>query len=201
ILALVLVPLLASAYTVVLKNGQRIEAQSRSSLEQCIVKFTGTDGRAYQFPLAEVSLVATASANRSQEHSVWTNEDLERLEGGAISVLGSARAAADEGEAVEGEAGEESASQPSKEETREYWQERLAPLRAELAQIEQQLNQLRSNQGRAASNTLDLNTDAAGVDVQDTLRRLEQRRTQIQQQIEDVQAEARRKGVPAGWVR
>ena len=74
-------------------------------------------------------------------------------------------------------------------------------MRAELAQIDQQLNQFRSNQGKAASNTLDVNINAAGADVQDTIRRLEQRRTQVQQQIDDIQAEARRKGVPSGWVR
>lgn len=210
ILVLLLVPALASGYTVVLKNGQRIEAQSRYDIEQGVVKFTGTDGRAYQFPLAEVNLVATASANRGQERGVWTNDELERMGGGGvISVVGGARAAtsapaeSEGGEAApaEGEAGGEAKPEPPKEDTPEYWQERMAPLRAELAQIEQQLAQFRSNQGRAASNTLDVNANAAGVDVQDTIRRLEQRRTQVQQQIDDVQAEARRKGVPAGWVR
>lgn len=209
LLAALLVPALAAAYTMVLKDGRKIEAQSRYRVESGQVKFTGADGRAYQFPLGQVDLAATNRANQSRQPKVWYNEDLERLGGSGVSVLGSASAAtsagaeADGGEAApaEGEAGEASKPEPPKEDTVEYWQERLAPLRAELAQIEQQLNQLRSNQGKAASNTLDINTDALGVDVQDTIRRLEQRRTQVQQQIEDVQAEARRKGVPAGWVR
>jgi hypothetical protein len=209
LVAALLAPALAAAYTMVLKDGRKIEAQSRYVMESGVVKFTGTDGRAYQFPLAQVDLVATNRANASRQPKVWTNEDLQRL-GGEVSVVGSARAPAAgaageaEGEAAaEGAApaGEESAPQPPKENTREYWQERLAPLRAELAQIDQQLNQFRSNQGKAASNTLDINTNAAGADVQDTIRRLEQRRTQLLQQIDDIAAEARRKGVPAGWVR
>jgi len=208
LLAALLVPALAAAYTMVLKDGRKIEAQSRYVMESGVVKFTGADGRAYQFPLAQVDLVATNRANQSRQPKVWFNEDLERL-GGEVSVVGSASAPAtsaggevEGGEAAaEGEAGEESKPQPPKENTREYWQERLAPLRAELAQIDQQLNQFRSNQGKAASNTLDININAAGADVQDTIRRLEQRRTQIQQQIDDVQAEARSKGVPSGWVR
>ena len=208
LLAALLVPALAAAYTMVLKDGRKIEAQSRYVMESGVVKFTGADGRAYQFPLAQVDLVATNRANQSRQPKIWFNEDLERL-GGGISVVGSPSPAASaggeaeggEGAAAEGEAGEESKPQPPKENTAEYWQQRLAPLRAELAQIDQQLNQFRSNQGKAASNTLDVNINAAGADVQDTIRRLEQRRTQVQQQIDDIQAEARRKGVPTGWVR
>jgi len=155
LLAALLVPALAAAYTMVLKDGRKIEAQSRYRVESGQVKFTGADGRAYQFPLGQVDLAATNRANQSRQPKVWYNEDLERL----------------------------------------------APLRAELAQIEQQLTELRSNQGKAASNTLDINTNAPGADVQDTIRRLEQRRTQLQQQIEDVQLEAKRKGIAPGRLR
>jgi len=209
LLAALLIPALAAAYTMVLKDGRKIEAQSRYVMESGVVKFTGADGRAYQFPLAQVDLVATNRANQSRQPKVWFNEDLERL-GGEVSVVGSASApAASAGGEAEGEAasagggaaGGESKPEPPKENTAEYWQQRLAPLRAEMAQIDQQLSQFRSNQGKAASNTLDVNINAAGADVQDTIRRLEQRRTQVQQQIDDLQAEARRKGVPTGWVR
>ena len=205
LLAALLIPALAAAYTMVLKDGRKIEAQSRYVMESGVVKFTGADGRAYQFPLAQVDLVATNRANQSRQPKVWFNEDLERL-GGEVSVVGSASApaasAGGEAAAAEGgAAGGESKPEPPKENTAEYWQQRLAPLRAEMAQIDQQLSQFRSNQGKAASNTLDVNINAAGADVQDTIRRLEQRRTQVQQQIDDLQAEARRKGVPTGWVR
>src|SRR3989304_4556061 len=164
LLAALLVPALAAAYTMVLKDGRKIEAQSRYVMESGVVKFTGADGRAYQFPLAQVDLVATNRANQSRQPKIWFNEDLERL-GGGISVGG-------EGEgggaaAAEGEAEKEPKPQPPKENTAEYWQQRLAPLRAELAQIDQQLNQFRSNQGKAGSNTLHLNINAAGADGQD----------------------------------
>src|SRR3990170_2661600 len=102
LLAALLVPALAAAYTMVLKDGRKIEAQSRYMIESGIVKFTGADG------------AASAGA-----------------EGGEAAP-------------AEGEAGEASKPEPPKEDTVEYWQERLAPLRAELAQVEQQLTQLRS---------------------------------------------------------
>lgn len=210
LLAALLIPVLAAAYTVVLKDGRKIEAQSRYTMENRIVKFTGADGRAYAFPFAQVDLVATNRANQARQSRLWTNDDLERLGGGEINVVGSAsapaagaggEAAGGEAAAAGGAAGEESKPQPPKEDTPEYWQQRLAPLRTELGQIDQQLQQFRGGQGKAASNTLDINVNASGADVQDTIRRLEQRRQQVQQQIDDIQAEARRKGVPAGWTR
>src|SRR3989304_5370772 len=59
LLAALLVPALAAAYTMVLKDGRKIEAQSRYLVESGQVKFTGADGRAYQFPLGQVDLAAT----------------------------------------------------------------------------------------------------------------------------------------------
>jgi len=176
----------------------------------------GTDGTAYEYPLSAVDFLATSKANRAREQTpgqpeIWTNDHLEILRGRAeVSVLGregtpaspvagerAAAAGEEMGEGTEGEG----KPQVSKEEDPEYWRKRLEPLRNELAQIEQQIQGLRSGQGRAVSNVIDLNTDAAGVDVADTIRRLERRRTEIQQQIEGIQAEARRLGVPPGYVR
>lgn len=142
---------------------------------------------------------------------VLYNEDLERLRSRALNVVGPAAAAATTEAAPaegEGEAGAESApggeertSLPAKETTAEHWQERLKPLRDELAKTEQQIQQLRRSSGQAASNTIDFLGSNPGVQVEDTLRRLEQRRAQLQQEIESVQLEAKRKGIPPGKLR
>ncbi len=212
-LALLLAPpaaglpvLLNAAYTVVLKDGRRIEARSRYLVYKGMVRFTGLDGRAYQFPLTEVNLLATNEANRAGDkpkRKVWTNDDLQNLKPGApISVMGGARPAASatgESGAAAAEGAAESA--PNPQDTREYWQERLKPLRDELAKIDQQLRQFRTGRGQAASNVIDINTNAGGIGVADTLQRLERRRTEIQQEITALQTEARRKGVPPGYVR
>ncbi len=206
-LALLLPSLLLAAYTVVLKDGRRIEARSRYLVYKGMVRFTGLDGRAYEFPLTEVNLLATNEANRTADkpkRKVWTNDDLQNLKPGApISVMGGARpaatAAGEPGEAAAADGAAESA--PNPEDTREYWQERLKPLREELAKIDQQLRQFRTGRGQAASNVIDVNTNAGGIGVTDTLQRLERRRTEIQQEITALQTEARRKGVPRGYVR
>lgn len=215
--ATLLLPLLLSADTVVLKDGRRIEARGSYKVEAGAVKFTGVDGRAYQFPLEAVDLRASedasAEAAKSERPKVWTNDDLELLrEKAPVSVMGTARAAAPaaaEAEAqteaaAEGEAeaaGAEAVPGPPKEQTREYWQERLQPLRDELNRLEQQIQQLRRGQGQAASNAINVTASNPGVQVEDTIRQLERRRTQVQQQIADIQAEARRAGVPPGYTR
>ncbi|MGH9805086.1 MAG: hypothetical protein ACRD4D_07925, partial [Candidatus Acidiferrales bacterium] len=104
-------------------------------------------------------------------------------------------------EGAGGEVGEATEEVTPKEQDPEYWRKRLQPLRDELAKVEQQLQQSRSGQGQAGSNTLDLTTNAPGADVADTIKRLEQRRSEIQQEITAIQDEARRLGVPPGYVR
>ena len=224
ILVLLLIPALVSAYTIVLKNGQRIEAQGRYVVEGNMARFTDATGRQRQVPVGDIDVVATERANVSGGTSipvpraaegqrgpkVWTNDEIERLvRGERINVVGSVAAAEAAPAAGEGttaaasEAAPDEQAQPQKpkEQTPEYWTERAKPIREELAKVEQQLQQLRSGQGQAVSNAINVNTNAPGVDVADTIRRLEQRRTELQRQMDDLQTEARRAGVPSSWVR
>src|SRR3972149_1066217 len=97
LLAALLVPALAAAYTVVLKDGRKIEAQSRYRVESGQGKFTGADGRAYQFPPGRAGLPAPIRANPGRQPKVWYNEDLERLGGSGVSVLGGGSAATSAG--------------------------------------------------------------------------------------------------------
>jgi len=205
---LVALPLALAADVVVMKDGRRIETRERYVFDAGMVKFTGKDGRAHSYPLAEVDLEATRRANRFAG-KVWTNEDLEQLRGSSAMSVTGAEAAAEpatrtEAAATEGGAGgggEAKEEAKPKEEDPEYWRKRLEPLRNELAQTEQQLQQSRSGQGQAGSNSLNLSTNAPGAEVADTIRRLERRREEIQREITAVQDEARRLGVPPGYVR
>src|SRR3989304_5417090 len=83
LLAALLVPALAAAYTMVLKDGRKIEAQSRYVMESGVVKFTGADGRAYQFPLAQVDLVAPNRANQSRQPEPACEDGVQRRPGAA----------------------------------------------------------------------------------------------------------------------
>ncbi len=76
--------------------------------------------------------------------------------------------------------------EPAPEETREYWQNRLAPLNENLARVDGELQSLRSR---------------TGADVEAQIRRLETARGRIQAQVDTILQEARRLGVPPGWLR
>ncbi len=76
--------------------------------------------------------------------------------------------------------------EPAPEETREYWQNRLAPLNENLARMDGELQSLRSR---------------TGADVEAQIRRLETARGRIQAQVDTILQEARRLGVPPGWLR
>ena len=221
LIAILLLPGLLAAYTIVLKDGQRLEAQGRYRIEGNVAKFVDASGRQRQVPLAEIDVAATERANAPaaaapaaapsaadrRKPKVWSNDEIELLvRGQRISLVGEGTAAvapAEEAASAEAGAEEEAPAEPlpPKEQTPEYWQERLKPLREELAKVDQELQASRSGQNRAASNAIDVSGNAPGVDVRDTIARLEQRRADLQRQIEDIQTEARRLGIPAGWVR
>lgn len=221
LLAVLLIPVLLSAYTIVLKNGQRIEAQGRYVVEGNLAKFTDSTGRQRQVPVGEIDVVATERANAAAATSipvpraaegkrgpkVWTNDEIERLvRGETIDIIGTLAPPPKESEAAaEGESAaapeEQSQPQPPKEQTREYWDERMKPLREDLAKVEREIQTLRSGEGRAVSNAVNINANDLGPNVDDVIRQLERRRAEIQRRIEAVQDDARRTGVPANWVR
>lgn len=209
-----LLPLALSADIIVLKNGRRIQAEGPYRISQGMVRFTTADGAELEYPVEAVDLLgtetATAQARSRTTTKIWTNDDINALKGVPLSVTGTTPApAAGEG-AAEGEgagatgdaaAEGEAEPQPPKEETREYWQGRLQALQDQLQQVDQQIQSLRSGQGQAGSNALNVAGGNAGVQVEDSIRRLETRRQQLQQQIADLQDEARRQGVSPSWVR
>jgi hypothetical protein len=213
---MLLLPWALSADIIVLKNGARIEAQGTYRISQGMVRFTGADGTEFEYPVEAVDLLstekATAQARRRTTRKVWTNDDVVALRGGAVSFTGAmpapAPAAAEGAEGAEGTAAAEGAAaegeavpQPPKEETREYWQGRLQALQEQIQQVDQELQSLRSGQGQAGSNALSVTSGNPGVQVEDTIQRLEARRQQLQQQVADLQDEARRLGVSPSWVR
>ncbi|MFQ5724051.1 MAG: hypothetical protein ACE5G6_06125 [Terriglobia bacterium] len=201
--ALLLVPALLSAYTMVLRDGRRIEAQSHYTFEGNLVRFVGADGQVYRLPPTQVDFEATYRANTPNAR-IWSNEDLEQLGQAPVSIVGSGRSstagtpASTEGTAAEGGEGE---SLPPVEDTAEYWQGKLRELYTEIDQIDEQIKSLRSGRGQADSNRVSIQDDAAGIDVADTIQRLERRKEELREQIRQVELQARRQGIPPGKLR
>jgi len=76
---------------------------------------------------------------------------------------------------------------PAPEETREYWQNRVQPLKDQIAGFEREINRLGSG--------------GTSADVLLQIQRLEINRDRVQDRLDAVRLDARRSGIPAGWAR
>jgi len=93
-------------------------------------------------------------------------------------------------EAEEGQAGEEGQQddEPPPEETRAYWRNRLEPWFQQMDRLEAELERYRP---------LAATSPDAAARVED----LEEQLGRVESRVESIQTEARRQGVPPGWVR
>ena len=79
------------------------------------------------------------------------------------------------------------ATQPAPEQTRQYWQDLIQPLKDQITGLDREIGRL-GGTGNSA-------------DVRAQIQRLETSRGLAQDQIDAIRIDARRRGVPPGWVR
>jgi hypothetical protein len=164
---------------------------------------------------------------------IWTNDDVERLRPGWHAERSAQPAPAEQpAEGVESEAVApppaepvpEAAEQkpeekPAEQETPvapsvppkppdqrqqpDHWQKELAPLRAELADVEGQISRIRQalTTGEGASNGVNLLDNSSRLSPENQIGLLEQRRAELLQKIAELEDDARRSSVPPGWLR
>jgi len=150
-------------------------------------------------------------AKPKKAKKVWTNEDLERLrESSSISVLGGPAAPAgapSKGAAEEAGGGGEKAGAGGaayvKAKDPQWYQQRMASLRAELERTEKEISRLQNflqnpSTGQAG---LTLGQYNARLSPGNQIEQLERRREEVRRQIDDLEAEARRNGIPPGVLR
>jgi hypothetical protein len=134
---------------------------------------------------------------------VYTNDDLRSTDSGGVSVVGNNRAAAKPGKATTADTG------PKNE---QYWRSRAQKLRNEMAEVDRQIAELEAaNQdphtGSSGTNPPPPPPSAytVGAHVRGgsstPLQRLENRKAQLQREMDQLEEEARKAGVPPGWLR
>lgn len=198
----------AVADTIYLKNG-RIIHTSTARIEGDKVEFQQYGGWIV-LPMSVVDRVEQ-NERRSPEGSSTpatgtTASPDEGAAGDTEAAGGGVQAVADEGQATGGEGGDadgqettvgeegqegsqaEQADEPPPEETRVYWRTRLEPLFRQMDRIEADLERYRPMAATSAG-------AAARVE------QLERRLAEIETRVQAIQSEARRLGVPPGWVR
>jgi hypothetical protein len=154
-----------------------------------------------QDSVAEAAAKAKAAKSTPTGKRVYTDEDLKGKQGG-ISVAGDKKG---DSRAANSNA----AGNPSKNE--QYWRSRAQQLRNQMAEVDRQIAELApTNQtnasGRSASGSStppppSAYTVGAHARADVPMQRLQGRKAQIQAQMDQLEDEARRAGVPPGWLR
>jgi hypothetical protein len=151
--------------------------------------------------------VQTPSAQQPPQKKakkVWTNDDLDLLQGRSSGAGGSASGAGVAGGAAAGEEkpGGKDKPLPSEKDPKTY-REKLIPLRAQLEQVDAKIKQMRDQLTHPieSGNAVDLRHASADLRPEVALKELEQKRLDIQQKISDLEDEARRNGLSSGDIR
>jgi chromosome segregation ATPase len=155
---------------------------------------------------AATALAQTAPPQQSKpkEKKVWTNDDIPDLRARShVSVLGEAATeSAPKGKEEKEKESAKTAAPKDKTKDPKYYQERLAPLRAQLDQIDSRIKELQDYTAHPTTGAgMVLNQRNLSLSPQNQIDQLQQRRAKIQQQIDDIEDEARSNGVAPGDVR
>jgi uncharacterized small protein (DUF1192 family) len=147
----------------------------------------------------------------TKERKVWTNDEIELLAKRVpLSDLGPGIALTSEAPAASGQAppagtagATGDAPSYSRENDPEVYRQRAARLRAEIERIDGELRRLREfrdnpNLGQAG---IMLGAGNISQTPENQIQQLEQRRARAQQELDDLEADARRKGWPPGATR
>ena len=137
-----------------------------------------------------------APTAKKKPKKVWTNEEISTV-GGTISVVG------DSSSSSAANSSARSASNSSPNNQVESYRDQLRQLRAQLDATDKKINDLRNFKA-------DNSSPAGGIDprhgysmtpVEDQIKQLEAKKKQIQDKIEALEDEARKKGIEPGQLR
>jgi hypothetical protein len=134
--------------------------------------------------------------NGTPPKKVYTNDDLKAMRGDNLSVTGNSGAQ------------KKPTNSNSKNEQRNqaYWHNRAQKLRNQIAEVDQQIAQIKATAppGGPANETANSSGGSSPIyfgGQGNRLRNLEVRKAALEKQMEELEEEARKAGVPPGWLR
>lgn len=166
------------------------QAQSQSS----------TPPEQKQDSVAEAARKAKAKKAAAAQGKVFTEDDLSGMKKGGVSVVGNdnvkrpRRAPASDGDGDYA---------PNSE---EYWRSRSQPLLDEMADIDQQIIQLKEDIKKYGSGGFDVTTGfkdnvAYVEDRNGQIQKLQEKKAHLQKQLDDLAEEGRKAGAQPAWFR
>jgi len=150
--------------------------------------------------LAEAARKAKVKKPPSAKAKVYTEDDLSGMKGPGVSVVGEApRKGARRGQP----AGPDEDGEPNSE---QYWRARARQILDAIAQTDEQIAQKKDEIKKFGSGGFDVTTGmkdniAYIHDRNAQLKELENRKADLQKQLDELQDEGRQAGAPASWFR
>jgi hypothetical protein len=141
-----------------------------------------------------------APKDKKKPKKVWTEDDISKV-GGSISVVGN-DSASTPGRSSSQPAGASSEdSAPGKQV--DYYRDQLRPLQAQLDATDKKIDELRNFKADNSSATggINPNDGYSMTPIPDQIKQLEEKKKQIQDKIDALTDEARKKGIEPGQLR
>jgi len=143
---------------------------------------------------------AQATPEKKKPKKVWTNEEVATLPG-EISVLGDPN----QGAESKGKPGHDASSGggDSQQMQLDSYRKQISDLRSQIDAVDQRIAQLKDFKGENSSPTggINMNQGYNMVPVEDQIKQLEAKKKKLLGQIDDVENEARKRGIDPGKLR
>lgn len=152
------------------------------------------------FPaLAQAPQTQPSQKPSPKPKKVWTNDDLEALRGGVSTPVAAPAAPAAEA----AQAAPEKPRPLPQEKDPKYYRSRLEPLRKQLADVEAKIKETQAalNDPFRGTNAVVLAQPTPVMRPEDQFAAYEKQRKELQQQIDDLEAQARQNGISPGDIR
>jgi hypothetical protein len=205
---------LAAAAPAKSRNFSTLQGQSQDSSQP--PANSQTQGQT-QNPPQDDSVTAAAKKAKEKKDKptakkVYSEDDIARLPGPGVSVIGQQPAAASEKEKIKSGGGKGDADPGEKEEVKDeaYWRKRARKILDQMDALDDQIQRARDDAKKTkptqASSSDSSNGDQQNAEVQvddrkSRLQDLEKQKAELQKQLDSLQEEGRRAGAPAFWFR
>jgi len=155
---------------------------------------SGTQSQPAPGAPADTSTKPKDPAASSTPKKVFTNDDLSGMQRGDVSVVGNNRGTGRSGPAAGGT------------KNQQYWHNRAQRIRDQMAEVDRQMELLTKPDPNTGASLPSSSTPPPGAHSTASrptaqLQRLQSRKAQLQQEMDQLEDEARRAGVPPGWLR
>jgi hypothetical protein len=192
------------------------QAQGQSQDSSQPAANSQTQGRTQDTPQDDSVTAAAKKAKEKKDKpaakKVYSEDDIARLPGPGVSVIGQQPAAASEKEKIKSGGGKADADTGEKEEVKDeaYWRKRARKILDQMDALDDQIQRARDDAKKTkptqASSSDGSNGDQQNAETQvddrkSRLQDLEKQKAELQKQLDSLQEEGRRAGAPAFWFR